>query len=154
LATWPTPGSSKQPAEGTGFLSEPGFRWDPWLLARVFSFAVATRLLVRLSPERLGQLVVPKSPAKPQDGVAIQTIARHVDLALRLGRPVVPAGCLTRGLTLYRYLSAAGISTRLRFGLGRIDGAYEGHCWLEKDGLPILENTDPNRHFEVMFSIP
>jgi hypothetical protein len=89
-----------------------------------------------------------------EDREQIQRIANHVDLAIRLGRPVVPTGCMTRGLTLYHYLTAAGISLRLRFGLGLVDGAYDGHCWLEMDGAPILEVTDPRRQFQVTFSIP
>jgi hypothetical protein len=88
------------------------------------------------------------------DPELIKRIVDHVDLAIRLGRPLVPAGCLTRGLTQYHFLAAAGLSLRLRFGLGLLDGRYDGHCWLEMDGAPILEDADPRRRFQVMFSIP
>lgn len=88
------------------------------------------------------------------DTELIKSIVDHVNLAIRLGRPLVPAGCLTRGLTLYHFLAEAGVSLRLRFGVGLLDGCYDGHCWLERGGEPILEETDPRRHFEVMFSIP
>jgi Transglutaminase-like superfamily len=89
-----------------------------------------------------------------EDTELIERIVDHVDLSIRLGRPLVPVGCLTRGLTLYHFLAAAGVSVRLRFGLGLIDGDHQGHCWLEKDGTPIFEVTDPRRDFQVMFSIP
>ena len=88
------------------------------------------------------------------DSDSVSRITDHVALALQIGRPLVPTGCMTRGLTLYHFLTAAGVDLRLRFGLGVVGGSYEGHCWIERDGAPMLEVTDPRPVFRVTFSIP
>jgi hypothetical protein len=127
---------------------------DPWLLTRILAFAVATRFLVRLNPSSLRRVLARRERAVGIDSDLVSRITDHVDLALRIGRPLVPAGCLPRGLTLYHFLSGAGADLRLHFGLGVLGGNYEGHCWLEQDGVPILELTDPRPLFPVMFTIP
>lgn len=154
MATWPKPGWSKRLTERARLLRQPGFPCDPWLFIRVLSFALATRLLVRLNPELLRRLLAGESRTMVDDTGVIKRIVDHVDLAIRLGRPLVPTGCMTRGLTLYHFLAASGVNLRLRFGLGLLDGRFDGHCWLEMNGAPILEDADPRRRFKVMFSIP
>lgn len=131
-----------------------GTTLDTWLLLRVLMFAFATRLLVRLNPSFLRRMLARRGRPGSVDADLVSRISDHVDLALRIGRPLVPAGCLTRGLTLYRFLTAAGSEVTLRFGLGMMDGRYDGHCWLERDGVPILEVVDPRPLFQVTFSIP
>ena len=64
-------------------------------------------------------------------------------LGIRRGRPVVRPGCLTRGVTLYYGLRREGLDVALCFGVGSPEGEMAGHCWLEMDGLPLLEGTDP-----------
>lgn len=128
---------------------------DSWLLIRILAFATATRVLGRFNPLLLRRLLTRKPAAHSVDtGDQISRIASQVDLALRVGRPFVPRGCLTRGLTLYHFVSGAGVDVKLKFGLAHADTRYDGHCWLEKDGVPILERVDPRPRFQVMFTIP
>lgn len=51
-------------------------------------------------------------------------------------------------------LRRAGLPVELVFGLGMPNGPYEGHCWLELDGLPYLEATDPRGVFPEVFRVP
>jgi hypothetical protein len=73
--------------------------------------------------------------------------------ALRVGRPLVRRGCLTRGITLYYFLRRAGADVRLCFGLGAVDGGdgFDGHCWLVLAGEPYLEPRDPRPLYTEMY---
>lgn len=151
---WLTRVSFKRQAELVAGRERPARTLDTWLLIRIVSFAVATRVLARLNPSFLRRILARKGSAARVDGILVRHITHHVDLALRIGRPLVPAGCMTRGLTLFHFLTAAGADLRLRFGMGVVGGNYQGHCWLEQDGAPILEVTDPRPVFRVTFTIP
>ena len=70
-----------------------------------------------------------------------------VDAIIRRGQPLVRPGCLTRGVTLYYALRRAGDDVSLCFGVGDDGGQVVGHCWLDKDGGPLLELVDPLSKF-------
>jgi hypothetical protein len=72
---------------------------------------------------------------------------RWANSIIRRGRPVVRPGCLTRGVTLYYGLRREGLDVALCFGVGSAEGQMAGHCWLEMDGAPLLEGTDPRAVF-------
>jgi hypothetical protein len=116
-----------------------------WLLpVRVLLFGLAVPLLLRRGPERMARLLEPSPPVQPMlDRAAAEALARRIDRWLRAGWPLVRRGCLTRGLTQYRFLRRAGFDVSLRFGLGEVNGRFEGHCWLVQDGRPFLEKRDP-----------
>jgi len=76
-------------------------------------------------------------------GALTEQYGRWVNGVIRRGKPVVRPGCLTRGVTLYYGLRREGLDVALCFGVGSPDGQMAGHCWLEMDGLPLLEGTDP-----------
>ena len=78
-----------------------------------------------------------------------------VDAVIRRGQPLVRPGCLTRGVTLYYALRRAGDDVSLCFGVGFDGGETTGHCWLDKDGEPLLERADPlSRFTEVVRLTP
>lgn len=52
-----------------------------------------------------------------------------------------------RGVTLYRFLRRAGAEVSLRFGVGLIDGAIAGHCWIVYRDAPLAERRDPRVTF-------
>ena len=62
-------------------------------------------------------------------------------------RPLVRAGCLTRGVTGYYGLRRAGLDISLCFGVGVVGGSMEGHCWLELADRAVLEPDDPRTVF-------
>jgi hypothetical protein len=116
-----------------------------WLLPlRVLLFGLAVPLLLRRGPERMARLLEPAAPPQPAaDPAAVRALAHRIDRWLRAGWPLVRRGCLTRGITQYRFLRQAGFDVSLRFGLGEVNGKFEGHCWLVQDGQPFLEKRDP-----------
>lgn len=128
------------------------------LFVRVAAFGATVPLLMRLPLPRLAALLSrpprrrPPSAAAPAD---VERLARLVALAPRVARPLVRTGCLTRGLTLYRFLRRAGLDVELRFGLDpRSPAAADGHCWLTLAGEPLLEREDPRPRFAEVWRLP
>lgn len=143
------------PAVRSSRLRRPmGSAADALLLARILAFALVVPALMRLHPARLHALLEPRAlPPAPRPG-AVERVTAHVERVLRRGWPAVRRGCLTRGLTRYYFLRRAGIDVSLCFGLGTVDGAVAGHCWLEQDGEPLLEARDPRVIFTEMYRFP
>ena len=126
-----------------------------WLTLRILLFITVVPVLSRLSLSRLGALLEPRSQptiaAKPQH---VTRVIRRVERAVRacsLGRRV---NCRLRGLTLYYFLRREGVDVCLCFGLGRRDGEFVGHCWLEKNDTPYLEADDPLEQYTAFYRIP
>ena len=121
---------------------------DALLFARICTFAAAVPLLVRLPLPRVQTLLSspPRRVAEP-DPDEVRRIVAHVAFAQRALAPVVRPGCLTRGLTLYRFLGRAGLDLSLCFGLADPGGDPKGHCWLVRDDEPFLETVDPRPVF-------
>jgi hypothetical protein len=119
------------------------------------AFASAVPLLMRLPLPRLASLITrpPRYPSRPSPEVS--RLARMIELAPRVVRPLVRTGCLTRGVTLFWFLRRAGLDVELRFGL-EVDehGASDGHCWLALDGEPFLERVDPRPRFAEVYRLP
>lgn len=63
-------------------------------------------------------------------------------------------GCLTRGVTLCYFLRRAGHDVNLRFGMARLAGGFEGHCWLVKGDLPFMEEPDPRPVYAPIVTVP
>ena len=130
---------------------------DVLLFARVLAFSVTVPALVRLGPARLGRVLDAVTarraygPVAPSDG---NTLVACVDAAMRIGHPVVRPGCLTRGLTTYFFLRRRGAPVRLHFGVGQVAGKLVGHCWVDWDGEPFAEHTDPRPAFTSVYRIP
>lgn len=130
-------------------------RGETLLFLRSMGVALATPLLTRIPLPRLDALldwaVTGTAPEIEPDADAI---ANTVLAALQVGRPLVRRGCLTRGVTLYYCLRRAGVDVALSFGMGRATGGdgFDGHCWLELDGAPYLEPSDPRRTYATMYT--
>jgi hypothetical protein len=111
---------------------------------RVLAFALLVPLLLRVKLPRLAGWLEPAPPLPPPpDPAAVAALVARLDRLLAAGRPLVRRGCLTRGLTLYRFLRRAGAEVALCFGVGKADGDLTGHCWLEYAGAPLAERRDP-----------
>lgn len=126
-----------------------------WLLpVRVLLFALWVPVLVRRGPERMAAALEPASaPPTLLEPRAVEALARRIDRWLRAGWPLVRRGCLTRGVVQYRFLRRAGADVSLRFGVGDVDGRFEGHCWLVQEGSPFLEKRDPRPIYTEMWRI-
>ena len=77
-----------------------------------------------------------------------------IDGWLARSRPFVRAGCMIRGVTLYHFLRQWGAEVSLRFGVGSVNGAIAGHCWIVYDGEPLCERRDPREVFTETWVIP
>ncbi|HEX6924462.1 MAG TPA: lasso peptide biosynthesis B2 protein [Longimicrobiaceae bacterium] len=125
------------------------------LLARVFLVAMAAPALVRLPLSALERFLEPRRPPPPADAPTVARVSACVERVLRGGGPWIRPGCLTRGVTRYYFLRRAGMELRLCFGATlTAGGRLSGHCWLERDGRPYLEEGDPRTAFVVMHRIP
>ena len=125
-----------------------------WLLpVRVLLFGLAVPLLLRRGPDKMARLLEPSTPARRTDPAAAAALARRIDRWLRAGWPLIRRGCLTRGITQYRFLRRAGFDVSLRFGVGEVNGRFEGHCWLVQDGRPFLEKRDPRPIYTEMWAL-
>jgi transglutaminase superfamily protein len=121
---------------------------------RVLLFGLSVPFLLRRGPERLARLLERSPPVQPAtDPAAAEALARRIDRWLRAGWPLVRRGCLTRGVTRYRFLREAGFDVSLCFGIGKVNGRFEGHCWLVQDGRPFLEKQDPRPIYTEMWRI-
>jgi hypothetical protein len=55
--------------------------------------------------------------------------------------------CLEKSLALWRLLERYGIASELRIGARKIDGKFEAHAWVERQGIPVDEPEDVHRHY-------
>lgn len=125
---------------------------DLLLLGRISLFVAGVPLLVRLRLPTLGRLLGRRRGDPPREG-EVERIISYVDAVLRRGILRMHSSCLTRGLTLYYFLRGAGLDVSLCFGIGERSGETVGHCWLEKDGEPFLEQPDPHPLYVPMYTL-
>lgn len=126
---------------------------DVALFVRVFVFAAAVPLLMRLPLHRVERIVEPGDVAMPSDPVRQAKVVRYTELAMDLGRPLVRRKCLTRGLTRYFFLRRMGVDVALAFGINHTEAKTTAHCWLVKDGSPYLEPSDPTPSHVEMYRL-
>ena len=128
---------------------------DRLLALRVVTFAVTVPLLMRFSLDRVAGWITPSGNASLELSRAdIVAFVRRIDRWLARSRPFVRSGCLIRGLTLYHFLRQAGVPVSLCFGIGCVNGAVEGHCWIVSGGEPLGERRDPRDVFTETWAIP
>jgi hypothetical protein len=121
------------------------------LRLRIVLFAAVVPLLARLPLAKLQLLLRPRSRRHVPSGEP-ERVTRFVEQAMRV--PGIRHTCLTRGVTLYYFLTRAGVDVSLCFGVGAVDGVLGAHCWLVRDGAPYLERSDRPFPFVPMHVIP
>jgi Transglutaminase-like superfamily len=128
---------------------------NTFLFVRVFLFAAAVPHLMRLKPARLAAVLEPGSAPWAVDPDHLQRIAAYLQTAIERGGPLVQRGCLTLGLTRYYFFRRAGMDVSLHFGMRRLgkEKEFVGHCWLMRDGEPLLETKDPRPLYIEMYRI-
>jgi hypothetical protein len=124
---------------------------DAVLRLRITAFAASVPVLARLSLPRLAQVLRPRRTPGDVDSALVDRIVALTDDAMH--KRFVRRTCLVRGLTLYYFLSRAGLNVNLCFGMGAMRGEMAGHCWLDVDGQPFLEKEDPLPYFTAVYRI-
>jgi hypothetical protein len=124
-------------------------------LIRIGAFAATVPALMRLPLPRVAVLVTQPPRRRSPEGAEIERLDRLIALAPRIGAPMVKAGCLTRGVTLFWFVRRAGLDVELHFGLDPSgQDQTDGHCWLTLDGEPFLEKQDPRPRFADLYRWP
>ena len=111
-------------------------------------------MLMRLPLGRVAWLITPSGAGPELSRADVVALVRIIDGWLARSRPFVRPGCVTRGITLYRFLRRAGAQVSLRFGIGTVNGATEGHCWIVYGGEPLCERRDPREVFTETWAVP
>jgi len=55
--------------------------------------------------------------------------------------------CLEKSLALWWLLRCQGIACELRIGARKLQGKFEAHAWVERDGLALSEPQQEHRHY-------
>jgi Transglutaminase-like superfamily len=100
--------------------------------------------------QSLQNLSVPSNAGKyPGEDVAsgdrVEMAVRMVNAAARYGwgRPT----CLEKSLMLWSLLRRQGTASSVRIGARKVDGKFEAHAWVERDGVALNEPGDEHRHY-------
>lgn len=126
------------------------------LFARICAFAMVVPALMRLPLPRLAAVLAragrgSRGSAGPDTA---QRLGELVDLAQQVVYPLIRRGCLPRCVTLYWFLTRAGLNVELCFGMGEEARKLPAHCWVALDGEPILERQDPRARFLELYRVP
>jgi hypothetical protein len=118
------------------------------LVARMAWWVLVLTFLMRTtSLTRALRIVSRKSRGlPPADVEEVQVrLARSLDLLLSKDFWVFTPTCWKRAPVLQRFLALEGIETRVVFGVKASTSAgLNGHAWLERGGVPVLEATHPD----------
>jgi hypothetical protein len=102
-----------------------------------------TTTLAKLCPARKAEQTVEWSE--------IRQIVRMVKLAAKYSPPWIT--CLRKSLVLWYLLRRKGIETELQIGSRLNDGKFEGHAWIEYQGIVLNDNPSVRESF-VVFKQP
>jgi hypothetical protein len=136
-------------------------RREWWLMARIAGVVTVMPVLVRTcSVPRLLQLCGFAAPRPPDDEALLLTCVNRV---LRHHPALARNPCLTRSLTLYRFLGASATDLQICLGVryaepllaGRRARRLAGHAWLVRNGVPYLEGARAaGEEFRVIYCHP
>lgn len=128
-------------------------RVDRTLPVGALVVAASAPAVAKLRPARLTRLLLLTARRQARPVIASDAVSR-AERALGIIGRVRPQSCLTRGITRFVVLRRAGMAVELVFGVSAAAGNEGGHCWLELDGQPYLETTDPRQVFPEVFRVP
>jgi Transglutaminase-like superfamily len=79
------------------------------------------------------------------DGERVALTVRMVNAAVRHAWRA--STCLEKSLALFWLLRRQGIVAELRIGARKLNGKFEAHAWVERDGTAINEPQQEHRHY-------
>jgi hypothetical protein len=116
-------------------------RMAAWIVfLTIFGRILSLRTMLRLIDTRR------RSKAR----IPPERIASLVDRIFRAD--ILHRSCWKRAAVLRRYLLLNGVDTAVVFGVRKGEEKLAGHAWLERDGRPFLEESEPD--YVVTFRYP
>jgi hypothetical protein len=126
-----------------------GLSWSHrWLLVEATIVMHALALLLRFFPlQRVYSVLSATLPGRggraklsAQQMEDARAAAPLVDFVSRHG--LIRATCLHRSLVLWWLMRRRGVTAHLKLGARRADGAFDGHAWVELDGIVLNDRED------------
>ena len=106
---------------------------------------------VRRTATTLAKRCPQPEPDKIVELSEVRRVVQMVKLAVKYSPPW--ASCLRKSLVLWYLLRRKGIETELRIGSRRNEGKFEGHAWIEYQGMVLNDTPNVRQHF-TMFKQP
>jgi hypothetical protein len=106
---------------------------------------------LRATATTLAKLCPQPEPGKTVELSEIRRVVQMVKLAVKYSPPW--ASCLRKSLVLWYLLRRKGIESELRIGSRRNEGKFEGHAWIEYQGMVLNDTPDVRERF-VVFKQP
>jgi hypothetical protein len=126
---------------------------ERWVLARTLILLPITVASLRLLGFRRTQtLFLPASAPSRTDQPLADSFARIVHGAAPWSP--LPANCLPRALVLCRLLRRRGLQAELRLGVGKPEGEFAAHAWVEHAGRALAEPESNGRRFAPLSEPP
>jgi hypothetical protein len=127
------------------------------LVLRMGAWVIIVSLLIKICPlPRLLRLVTlhPRRSAEDHT-IPPGELARLLDHLLRANVWVFTPTCWKRAIILHRYLALNGTATSIVFGVRQSsERILDGHSWLEIEGKPFLEASQPDHLVTYIFPEP
>src|SRR5882672_7446690 len=107
-------------------------------------FGATQEFLLRSFP------IVPQ--ASQQDSIHVVGDLKRTELTSRMVNAAIrhvwrASTCLEKSLVLWWLLGRQGIASELRIGARQLEGKFEAHAWVERDGLALNEAQQEHRHY-------
>ncbi len=129
-------------------------RSDRWLLVQTLFILPLMALLLRLFgfTRVYGALTDYGSTSSAANGVELQERAKAMSRVVEAAAngSLYRAECLPRSLTLWWYLRRQGIDSELQIGLSREASGFQGHAWVEYDGVALNDEPDVRQRFAAL----
>ena len=124
---------------------------ERWILARTLGLLPIAVVSLRLLGFRRTQaLLLPASDSATArtDQPVAEALTRVVQGAAPWSP--LPANCLPRALVLCRLLRREGLQAELRLGVGKPEGEFSAHAWVEHAGRALAEPEGSGRRFAAL----
>ncbi|MCS7078988.1 MAG: lasso peptide biosynthesis B2 protein [Chloracidobacterium sp.] len=120
------------------------FFWACWLWPRL-RWGTLLGVLGYVDKQRCSDLGSEAAPLLPE------SVAQTADAVVRRLPRLGVGECLLRSLVIYAVLRRR-TDVEFVLGAGSLDESRRPalHCWIEANGCPLLEATDPYRRFRVL----
>jgi hypothetical protein len=106
----------------------------------------------RATQGTLLRFLEPPQQVSREDSARLLSDADWTRLTVRMVNAAVrhvwrSSTCLEKSLVLWRLLKRHGIASELRIGARKIDGKFEAHAWVERQGIAVDHPDDLHRHY-------